>query len=108
MQCESKRTIFDLFIFYDCKNCIYRKYDEHFNYINSFFHVYYLFSTCPISKNSEELFFYDKDVKRFFYDAIFFEKEIIFIILEEKELVDVFNYLDIIDNFKKDIQIIII
>lgn len=108
MQCKNKRTIFNLFTYYNCNDCVYRNIDDHFNYSNSCFHIYFLFSECPVSEKCEELFFKDSKIKRFLYDAIFYEKENIFILIEKKDLNDVFNYLEIIDNFNKNIQIVII
>ncbi len=108
MQCKIKRTIFDLFTYYDCNECIYKKANEHFNYIESSFHIYYLFSSCEVSRDSEELIFNDITIKKFIYDAIYYGQKIIFILIEDKEINDVFNYLDLLDNFNSDIQIIIL
>ncbi|MFA6375082.1 MAG: hypothetical protein WCY04_02520 [Bacilli bacterium] len=108
MQCKIKRTIFDLFTYYDCNDCIYRKQDQHFNYEDSFFHIYYLYSTCFISEESKSLFFFDSKVKRFLYDAIYFQKEILFILVEASEEDTIYNYINIISCFSKNIQILII
>lgn len=108
MQCKIRRSIFDLFTYYDCNDCIYRKSDEHFNYEQSFFHVYYLYSTCFVSKDSSSLFFFDSKIKRFLYDVICFQKEILFILIEESEVNDVYNYLSVISGFSKNVQVLII
>ena len=107
MNCKQRRTFFNLFQIYDCKNCPYQKTDEFFLIGNTNISIYYLLRDCPqVEIDKEYLYFTSEKLKRILLDAIIYQEEILLIFLEDFILERSYFLLDFLLNFGLSIQII--
>jgi len=84
MICKKTRTIFNLFTFFSCEGCQYKKEDEWALIGNNIYAVYYLNDNCPhLQYKDEEFFGGTSKFNLLIKDAILYNSQIIFLFFEE-------------------------
>ncbi|MDD3171163.1 MAG: hypothetical protein PHO86_02460 [Bacilli bacterium] len=106
MKCKKTRTIFELFAFYDCSDCITE--DEFFLIGNRVIGIYYIEPNCDYLKMDREISFaFSLKLKRLLYEAIINKDKIVLLLLDNKRIEGIIPILDSFLEWDLDIQIII-
>ncbi len=102
--CKSKRTFFDLFMFYDCKDCKLLVSDEYYNIGDLLVNIYYI-ERCLLNENNDEIIKSDK-LKILLKDSIINQRNNIIIWLDEFDFEKNEQLVYDLLSFNLDVQII--